>query len=169
MASGMPLSLGDMYLLSKMALKIGRAFTKGRKSAPAEFREIESQLYSLSAALNALTAAKESATTNAFSVDSVTGQNNPSSIDGEGADVLLVMLRSCKETLSHLEGVVNRYSVLGGETSSNDPQLRRWSREIKANWKKILWTTEGGDLSTLKSNLTVHTNSLNLVLGVLVK
>ncbi|KAF7533247.1 hypothetical protein G7Z17_g13540 [Cylindrodendrum hubeiense] len=49
-----PISIGDAYLLAKLALKLGHAFTKGRKSAPAEFREVENQLYSLSAALSAL-------------------------------------------------------------------------------------------------------------------
>jgi hypothetical protein len=45
-----PFSFGDAYQLSRLALKLGKAFTKGRKSAPTEFREVENQLYSLSAA-----------------------------------------------------------------------------------------------------------------------
>jgi hypothetical protein len=50
-----PISVGDALALARLAIILGRAFTKGRHSAPDEFRDIESQLYSLSAALDALT------------------------------------------------------------------------------------------------------------------
>lgn len=46
-----PLSVGDILMLSQTAWKIGRAFTKGKKSAPSEFLEVERESNGLSDAL----------------------------------------------------------------------------------------------------------------------
>lgn len=52
-------SIGDVVLITQIAWTLAQAFTKGRKSAPAEFCEVESQLYSLSAALEAFKKARD--------------------------------------------------------------------------------------------------------------
>lgn len=49
------LSIGDIVLLGSLAWKIGRAFTSGRAGAPAEFREVENELTSLSLSIKKLT------------------------------------------------------------------------------------------------------------------
>jgi hypothetical protein len=163
-----PVSIGDAYLMGTLALKLGRAFTKGRKSAPAEFREVENQLYSLSVALSALNNAR-SVDGSALTIDlgRLSALSQQQQADGE--DVVKSMLRSCEETLKHIEKIVEKYSSIGKPKDPEAPLLKRWSREIKDNWKKVAWTTEGGDLATLRSQLTIHTNSLNLVLGVINK
>ena len=50
----LPISIGDVLLLSSLAWKIGCAFTSGRAGAPAEFREVENELQSLKASLSLL-------------------------------------------------------------------------------------------------------------------
>ncbi|KAH7075141.1 hypothetical protein FB567DRAFT_583528 [Paraphoma chrysanthemicola] len=161
-------SIGDAFLLAKLALRIAQAFTKGRKSAPAEFREVESQLYSLSAALDALRASRESDTSSPLLVDVSQLPRTTPPHHNDKQDIIIGMLGSCKATLDHLESIVEKYSILGTATDTDCPRLKRWSRDLKANWKKIAWTTEGGDLIALKNNLTIQTNSLNLVLGVVI-
>lgn len=163
-----PVSIGDAYLIATLALQLGRAFTKGRKSAPAEFREVENQLYSLSAALCAL---KDASTTDGagISIDASRLPRFSQQRHADGDDIIRSMLRNCEETLKHLEAIVEKYSCLGKPRNSEPPRLKRWSRDLRDSWKKIAWTTEGGDLGTLRSQLTVHVNSLNLVLGVMVK
>lgn len=163
-----PLSFSDCYLISVLALRISRAFTKGRKYAPAEFREVENQLCSLSVALCALERARTAGDAAIFFDPSqLAGASQPR--QPEGGDVVGTMLRSCEETLKHLEDIVKKYSSIGKPRDSEQPLLKRWSRELKDNWKKIAWTTEGGDLATLRSQLTIHINSMNLVLGVTIK
>jgi hypothetical protein len=163
-----PVSFGDAYLMGTLAFRLARAFTKGRKSAPAEFREVENQLYSLSAALRALKDAQAEGGA-AISVDpsSLPATSHPRQTGNH--DPLATMLQSCEETLKHLDATVGRYSCIVESQDSQQPHFKRWSREIKANWKRIVWTSEGGDLATLRSQLTVHTNALNLVLGVRTK
>lgn len=163
-----PVSFGDAYLMGKLAFRLGQTFTKGRKSAPAEFREVESQLHSLIKALCALNDAeiKDGAGFPvALSRASVESQPGRSS----GENPLSAILQNCKECLKHLEGVVEQYSCIVQARDSQQPRFKRWTRDIQVNWKKITWTTEGGDLNALRSQLTIHTNALNLVLGVAIK
>jgi hypothetical protein len=151
---GSPLSVGDVIALSRLAITLGRAFTKGRRSAPEEFREVESQLYSLGAALDAITSL-------------IT--DLPASSDAN--DSLSHAIQSCRRTLAHLELVVTKYGALRkeGEGKPDVSRFRRWNTTLNTGWKSIVWTTEGGDLAALRSNLTVHMNSLDLLLGVMVK
>lgn len=164
----LPVSIGDAYLIGSLAFQLGRAFTKGRKSAPAEFREVENQLYSLSAALCALKDANTSESAS-VSIEASRLPRVPEQRHMDGDDVISSMLRNCEETLKHLEALVDKYSCIGKPRDSEAPLFKRWSRDLKNNWKKIAWTTEGGDLATLRSQLVVHVNSLNVVLGVVIK
>jgi hypothetical protein len=143
-----PVSIGDAITLAKIAWKLGEAFTKGRKSAISEFREVESQLYALSAALSAL-------------------HNSGLAQNGDYSNALGSMLENCRATLSHLEDIVDKYGRLG-ETRDDTgaPMFKRWSSKLQKDWKAIKWTTEGGDLATMRSQLMVHINSLNLIMGV---
>src|SRR5690349_10450853 len=101
-----PVSFGDAFLMAKLAIRIGRAFTTGRKSAPAEFREIESQLYSLSAALAALEDAKESENGTILAINGLSLPKDHAPANWNNQDIISSMLSSCKETLNHLESVV---------------------------------------------------------------
>lgn len=159
-----PISFGDAYLMGKLALRLGRVFTKGRKSAPSEFREVENQLYSLSSALCAL----KYAPANSHAVAQEDPHDTMRRKTGS-EETIAIMLQSCEETLDHLKAIVDKYSCMVESQDPNVPKFKRWSRDIKSSWKKISWTNEGGDLATLRSQLTVHTNSLNLILGVAIK
>ncbi|KAF4331743.1 hypothetical protein FBEOM_14490 [Fusarium beomiforme] len=152
-----PVSFGDVYTMAKIAYRLGRAFTKGRKSAPGEFREVENQLYALSTALEALKNA----------IDRGEIRYGPD-IDLDN-DPITIMLASCNETLSHLDDLIKKYGSLsstGDEArTSKEPTFIRIGKRINRNWQTIQWTTEGGDIATLRSQLILHTNSLGLVLG----
>lgn len=163
-----PVSIGDAYLMGKLALRLGRAFTKGRKSAPAEFRELENQLYSLSAALCIFEDANASDGAS-LSLETIRLPKILHNRHGDGDDIVRSMLRNCGETLKHLEAIVDKYSCIREPRTNEKPRFKRWSNDLKQNWKKISWTLEGGDLATLRSQLTIHSNSLSLVLGVLIK
>lgn len=128
-------------MLSQLAFKLGRAFTSGRKSAPAEFQEVQNQLYSLSKALDSFK-----------HLPSQTGESL------QPADGLSEIIKNCRSTLEHLEQLVDKYLIIQEESDNK----KRWREELVRNWKKIKWTTEGGDLSKLHHNLGVHITSLNL-------
>lgn len=157
-----PISFGDAILMGKLAWRLGQAFTKGRKKAPSEFREVEGQLYSLSKALESLGNAKIRDDAVVTPVASIATAAPPMA----GEETIDPMLRSCQECLKHLEEVVEKYSCVTEQRDPQQPRFKRWSRDIRVNWRKVAWTSEGGTLETLRSQLTIHTNALNLVLGV---
>ncbi|KAF3178286.1 hypothetical protein TWF788_007465 [Orbilia oligospora] len=151
-----PVSIGDAFLLAKLALKLGQTFTTGRKSAPAEFREVESQLYSISTALTAL---GDACRNNGLEleINNAVLQNPVQNPRGnKGDDALLSMLQGCQDVLKHLEGVVEKYSSIGQPEQSNIPRFQKWKSGVKRNWKKIIWTTEGGDLAALQRMTSVQ-------------
>ena len=154
--------------MGKLTWRLGRAFTKSRKSSPAEFLEVENQLYSISAALCALRDACSGGDV-AISVSPPLRAPNSETQRSNVKETIDQMLQGCEETLKHLEGIVNKYGIIGELRDLEQPLFKRWSRDLKNNWKKISWTTEQGDLAALRSQLTIHTNSLNLVLGIEIK
>jgi hypothetical protein len=163
-----PVSFGDAAAMAKIAWRIAHAFTKGQKSAPAEFREVENQLYSLSAALTAF----KDVCGNDIAAVEIDPSKLPARFQKEeqdGMQSVAGILDSCKETLKHLEKVVESYSVVGASDDPGKTRIQRWSTGFVKNYKKVAWTTEAGDLAALRSQLMVHTNSLNLVLGIVVR
>lgn len=168
---GSPVSIGDIIAMSKISWKIAQAFTNGRKSAPIEFREVENQLYSLSSALSAF----KDACGDDIAAVSIESSSLPNRFQDkeqhEGLQSVDWLLNSCNETLRHLEKLIDKYSALatGSGQENPEPRFRRWSDTLLRNYKKIAWTTEAGDIATLRSQLLVHTNSLHLVLGTIVK
>jgi hypothetical protein len=158
-----PLSVGDAFLMSKLAWTLAQTFTQGRKSAPAEFREVENQLYSLGSALQAFKQAwdDENATLSADARALHARTARDATIQN--------ILANCDETLKHLEGVVKKYGAIVQDTDPDKPLVKRWRHSLLKDFKKIAWTTEKGDLTTLRSQLMVHTNSLGLVMGVILK
>jgi hypothetical protein len=79
------------------------------------------------------------------------------------------MLSNCHETLKHLEKIVEKYARIAEQQDPTKSRLQRWSHELIKNYKKVAWTTESGDIATLRSQLMIHTNSLDLVLGIIIK
>jgi hypothetical protein len=163
-----PVSFGDAVAMAKIARSLTHAFTQGRKSAPAEFREVENQLRSLSAAL---TAFKDFCGTDiaAVAIDPSKLPPRFQTQEQDGMHSVAGILDSCHETLKHLEKIVESYSAVVTPKDPTKSRFRRWSTEMAKNYKKIAWTTEAGDLATLRSQLMVHTNSLDLVLGIIIR
>jgi hypothetical protein len=159
----LPISVGDAILLSQIALKIGRAFTSGRKSAPAEFSEVQDLLFGLSEALKLL--AKD-LPDDALSSTSGRSEIEQRAVDDE-ASLLCQMILNCRSTLTHLKTLVDKYMIL--DTKNTDQSEKRWKEELVKNWKKILWTKEGGDIVKLKTTLTTHINCLNLAVSAINK
>lgn len=146
------ISIGDILMLSKLAWTITQAFTSGRKSAPAEFQEVQNQLCSLCHALDSL--------------KSLSLQHPRQADADSGSSGITPILQNCRFTLEHLEMLVNKYMDIEDKDDAGKSQKKKWREEIQKNWKKVQWTTEGGNLARLQHNLGVHINSLNLAIAV---
>jgi hypothetical protein len=156
-------SIGDAIMLSKIAMQLGQAFTSGRKSAQAEFLEVQNLLYTLSKGLEMLARQMP----DGCETESK-GPRNQASDNDEEMTELNHIIANCRETLYHLESVVTNYSVLDAQiVETRKSRMRRWNDELFKNWKKVMWTTKGGDIGILKVTLTAHINGLNLVVSIL--
>lgn len=150
-------------MLSKIAMQLGQAFTSGRKSAQAEFLEVQNLLYTLSKGLEMLARQMP----DECETESKGPPNQASDKDEEMTE-LNHIIANCRETLYHLESVVTKYSVLDAQiVETRKSRMRRWNDELFKNWKKVIWTTKGGDIGILKVTLTAHINGLNLVVSIL--
>ncbi|CAH0019535.1 unnamed protein product [Clonostachys rhizophaga] len=158
--------IGDAFIMSKLAWNVAQVLTKGRKSAPREFHELEDQLYSLVAALTALK-------------NSFDNQDSPNSEGGSFApqtdlleeealgETLKKVLTSCGRTLKHLEETLKKYGAMVQPYDVDGTTMSKWAKVLAKDYKKIAWTTEKGNLDSLRSQITIHTNSLDLIIGVI--
>jgi hypothetical protein len=157
-----PVSIGDAIALSKLAYSIGRAFSSGRASAPAEFHEVQNQLFALGGALGLV------------ANDRSEHKNNPTRASAEVEkalaeqdEVLQQMIPNCKETLAHLESLLEKYMDIDPNAKTDKKAFSKWKEGVKKNYKKIKWTTEGGDLDKLRDNLSVHVTGMTLALSAI--
>jgi hypothetical protein len=160
--------IGDAFLMSKLAWNVAQVLTKGRKSAPREFHELEDQLYSLVAALTAL----KNAFDNQDTPNSTGGNSMPQTdlLEEEAlGETLKKVLASCGGTLKHLEETMKKYGAMVEPQDVNETTMGKWAKVLAKDYKKIAWTTEKGNLDSLRSQITIHTNSLDLILGVISK
>jgi hypothetical protein len=156
----LPVSIGDAILLANIAYSLGQAFTSGRKSAPAEFADVQNLLYTLS---NALKLVAQDGPSTVLTRRSSQGPGNGQDQNGEDENaVILQSVANCRVTLEHLQLLVTKYMDLDPKSIGDNP--KKWKDEIKRNWKKIVWTREGAGLDKLKITLTAHINGLNLAM-----
>lgn len=179
------LNIGDILMLSQLAWKIGRAFTAGRKGAPAEFLEVETEVSGLAKALKMLAEtlfadnsgdATEQAYGNGEDVD---GRRSSGTGEGEGSGMLAragaetrggveVILQSCRQTLRDLESLVEQYQVIRKHRTSGGFSIERsWSDLALSAYKKMLWTAEGGNIQALRNMLHMHTSTITLTMQAL--
>jgi hypothetical protein len=160
-----PLSIGDIILLGQIAYRVAKALSSGTKSAPAEFAEVQALLYSLRESFDLL-ARTLTDRDQARRDESDQKDLNESTIEHQPE--LENILNNCRDVLCHLEGFVDKYSVLDSKNESQREQrTRKWRDDLKKSWKKIVWTKEGGDIDKLKQTLIAHTNALHLAITVI--
>jgi hypothetical protein len=143
-------SIGDILMLSQTAWRIGRAFTQGKKSAPAEFAEVEREADGLSEALQLVA---ETLNTDGSILDKAEDTTKAA---------VTTILDSAQRTLSDLESFVARYIIIKPQTGE-----RAWSDLVLTNYKTLKWTTEGGDITALRDMLNMHTSTINLTMQAL--
>ena len=160
-----PLSVGDVIMLGQIAYKVARALSSGAKSAPAEFVEVQSLLFSLKESFDLL--ARKIIERDRGREGGQERENTEES-QLEGQPELINILGRCREVLCYLESFVEKYSALDSTVKGQgETRTRRLKEDLKRSWKKVAWTKEGGDIGRLKQTLIAHTNALHLAIAVI--
>ncbi|KAI9790571.1 MAG: hypothetical protein M1835_000903, partial [Candelina submexicana] len=153
--AGIP-SVVECIKLAGMAWTIGRAFTSGRAGAPSEFQEVENELEGLTTSLNLL----------AETLDDDNGIL--SRADEKTKTGVQDILNCCGQTLQDLESFVNQYSEIRKvDNGTSQATERRWKRFFVKHWKTIVWTTEGGNIQSLRNMLHIHVESISMTMQAL--
>lgn len=149
-------SIGDILMLSQLAWKVGCAFTAGRQGAPSQFQEIENELKGLTTAITLL----------AESLDedgSLLARSDDKTREG-----LNKILGCCRQTLDDLDSFVNQYQEIKRPDEAGGLATQRtWRSVLIRNYKKIMWTTEGGGITSLRNMLAMHTSTISLTMQAL--
>lgn len=162
------LNIGDILMLSQLAWKIGRAFTAGRKGAPAEFVEVESEVNGLAKALKLLAETLFADHASCDGGDVKGGSGILAQASAETRNGVEVILQSCQTTLKDLESLVEQYQVIRKHRTSGGFSIERsWSDLVLSSYKKMLWTTEGGNIQALRNMLHMHTSTISLTMQAL--
>ncbi|KAJ1323856.1 NACHT-NTPase domain-containing protein [Microdochium nivale] len=146
------IGIGDVVLLAQQSWRVVQALSNGRKSAPAELRDVEHHL-------SLLTTALEGAKDLSSSIDKEGGQQKLAACLGTVAD-------KCRITLRHLEDTIKKYRTVNEPSVLPKSAFGRLNDSLGRNWRKVEWTTERGNLQALRDELMMHTNSINLILGL---
>ena len=143
-------------MLSQLAWKIGCAFTAGRAGAPAQFQEVENELKSLTTSITLLA---ESLDEDGSLLERADGRTR------EGLDRIL---SCCRQTLDDLDSFVSQYQeVRRSDEAGGLATQKSWRSVLLKNYKKIIWTTEGGSIQSLRNMLAMHTQSISLTMQAL--
>ena len=143
-------------MLSQLAWKIGCAFTAGRAGAPAQFQEVENELKSLTTAITLLAGSLDEDGSLLARSDERTR---------EGLDKIL---GCCRQTLDDLDSFVSQYQEIRRfDEAGGLATQKSWRSVLLKNYKKIMWTTEGGSIQSLRNMLAMHTQSISLTMQAL--
>ncbi|KAF2822070.1 hypothetical protein CC86DRAFT_470129 [Ophiobolus disseminans] len=149
----LPVSIGDVILLSKIAYRLGHTLTAGRKQAPAKIQEVQQQLCSLGGAL-----------------DSVARSTNSAGVgENDQTHALIGVIDNCRRTLDEITTFTSKFDTNTPPTSpsntADDTASIKWRESLRANWKKIKWTLEGEKLEDLRKDLYAHIAALSLFMN----
>lgn len=151
-------SIGDILMLSQLAWKIGRAFTAGRKGAPAEFQGVEAEINGVAKSLKLL-----AETLFADSEDGLLQR-----ADRETQDAIATILNSCHRTVHDLDSLMDQYQVIKKHRTPGGFAIERsWSDLVLTQYKTMMWTTEGGDIQNLRNILQTHTSTITVTMQAL--
>jgi hypothetical protein len=151
-------NVGDILMLSQVAWKIGRAFSAGRKNAPVEFQDVETEISGLAKALKLLAEVLHAGTER--SLLQTAGR--------ELEDGIGTILSSCQRTVNDLDSLIDQHQVIKKHRTVGGFAIERsWSNLVLAEYKTMLWTTEGGNLQSLKDLLQMHASSITLLVQAL--
>ncbi|KAF2093913.1 hypothetical protein NA57DRAFT_47393 [Rhizodiscina lignyota] len=164
--AGIP-SIGDILMLSQIAWKIGRAFTAGRRGAPPEFLDIETEVNGLATSLKRLVEVLFN--DDQDNGDVGTGEGLLAQADRRTRLGMATILMSCQRTLQDLDSLVTQYQDVKTFRTSGGATIKDkgWSEVVLRSYTTMMWTAEGGNIVDLRDMLHLHTSTVILTIQAL--
>lgn len=148
-------NVGDILMLSQICWKIGRAFSAGQQSAPIAFRDVETELNGLARGLKQLAEVLHTEADKRLIMDAA--EHTQHGIE--------IILSSCKRTINDLDSLVDHNQVIRKHRTVGGFAIERsWSNLVLAEYETMIWTTEGGNLGSLRDLLRMHTSCITVLM-----
>ncbi|OQE41440.1 hypothetical protein PENCOP_c005G05966 [Penicillium coprophilum] len=167
-------SIGDLVLCSQITYRLFTAATTGRKNAPRDLQELEGVLFGLNCSLTQVQRASVIIFSRNFNTLDDAADVAPD-VAPDVAQQLGFMIRSCLQTLEHLERATDKYratvttpSLLHGKPRANFLNSQQLTSQVKLQWRRIMWDLRGESLTQYRRKLESHLNVVNLLLNVLI-
>ncbi|KAI9752853.1 MAG: hypothetical protein M1815_000228 [Lichina confinis] len=148
--------IGDVFILSQLAVRVGRAFAACPAGTPEDFAEVDNQIKALTIQLDALADALE--------VDAIAVTSAKDKTRAEIARVL----QSCRQTLLDLDCFLAQQHEVGRSAptseGADESTERSWKEALVDNWKPARWARDGGSVKTLRNMLQIHTRSVSMTM-----
>ncbi len=77
------------------------------------------------------------------------------------------LLTQHQQTLENLQSLVDNYQEIRVPAGEGGATQRSWKSSVKKNYKKIYWTSEGGNIQALRNMLQMHLSSISLSIKAL--
>lgn len=161
-------SIGDIVLCSQITCRLLTAATSGQENAPRDLQELGDVLFALNCSLSQL----QRAAMDILSRNSNTADPGATDLSQQ----LGLVVRSCLQTLEHLESATEKYRATVTTPSVGSPDgngfnflhSRRLIVQVKTQWRRIMWHLRCESLSRYRQKLESHLDAINLLLKTLI-
>lgn len=161
----MALAVGDIFAIIDKSWALYEILRDSR-SSNTQYRDLQNQLRSLYEVLLSVKQVQESGRLEAPTEASVADEpKHAYSL----TSCIASIVQNCGETLDQLYAIFDKYRILGVAADSNRKTFLKVKQFIRKKEKEIQFTTEKEDLDSLRIQVQLHTNSLGVLLNLVIK
>lgn len=158
-----PVSIGDVLMLSQFAYRLAKALGPDRGKVPNAFRDVKNQLLAMGNALSFCWFQENEK-------PSATAASNRERCEKTEIDTKLAeMLSNCQTSLQRLEQLISKYSCLDTRDNQYPNDMRSLKpsafQNAKRHWKKLLFLLEDSELETIRKDIAVQIEAINLAIS----
>lgn len=163
----MALAVGDIIAIIDKSWALYEILRDSRSSTT-QYRDLQNQLRSLYEVLLSVKEVQKSGRLEAPPGPEESGPDKPK----HGYSLISCIasiVQNCGETLDQLYEIFDQYRILGVAVDSNRKSFVKFKQFFQKKEKEIQFTTEKEDLDSLRIQVQLHTNSLGVLLNLVIK
>lgn len=163
----MTLGVGDIFAIIDKSWALYEILRDSRSSTT-QYRDLQNQLRSLYEVLLSVKEVQESGHIEAPLEAEASVPDEPKRAYSL-VSCIASIAQNCGETLDQLYEILDRYRILGVAADSNRKRFMKLKQFLQKKEREIQFTTEKEDLDSLRLQVQLHTNSLGVLMNLVIK
>lgn len=163
----MALAVGDIFAIIDKAWALYEILKESR-SSKTQYRDLQNQLRSLYEVLLSVKEVQHSGRLEAPSDPEVSAPDETKHAFSLAPRITSI-IQNCGESLDHLFEIFDKYRILGLAPDSKRKSFMKVKQFLGKKEREIQFTTEREDLDSLRIQVLQHTNSLGLLVNLVIK